>query len=362
MLDGNTFGRHLRVTTFGESHGPAMGCVLDGCPAGLALDPAQIQVDLDRRRPGSNKLGTTRNEGDAVELLSGVHEGRTLGTPIGMLVRNTNARSKDYREIAGLYRPSHGDYTYDARYGRRDPRGGGRASARETVGRVAAGAVARALCAELAGIEIVAWVQSVADVAASVDVATIVRALVDAHEVRCGDPAAAPAMEAVIRDARADRDTVGGVVAVVARGVPAGLGAPVFSRLDAALAAALLSIPAAKGVAIGSGFDGTLQRGSEHNDPFVVGDDGAIRTDGNRSGGVQAGISNGMPLVAQVAFKPVATHFLPQQTVTTDGRPTTFQAKGRHDPCVLPRAVPIVEAMVALVVADALLGRRLARA
>ncbi len=360
MYDGNSFGSLFRVTTFGESHGVAVGCVVDGCPAGLPLDESEIQAELDRRAPGGPQ-GSKRKEPDRVELLSGVFEGATLGTPVAMLVRNRDARSEDYEELARLYRPSHGDFSYDARYGRRDPRGGGRASARETVARVAAGAVAGALCRKLAGVEVVGAVTRVAGVVADLDPATLERSAVDAHEVRCPDPEAAARMRESIAAARKQGDTLGGVVSVVARDVPAGLGSPVFNKLDAALAAAMMSIPAVRGVEIGSGFAAATMRGSEHNDPFVRDGSGAIRTTTNNSGGIQAGLSNGMPIVCRVAFKPVPTHGLPQSTVTVEGEPATFTAGGRHDTCVAPRAVPIVEAMMRLVLADALLGLRLAR-
>jgi chorismate synthase len=358
-MAGSTHGTLLRVTTFGESHGPAMGCILDGCPAGLPITAEEIQIDLDRRRPGQSRLTTPRKEADAVEILSGVFEGRTLGTPIALLVPNKNADPGAYDALKDLYRPSHADFTWEAKFGHRDHRGGGRSSARETVGRVAAGAIARKLLSVGAGIEIVGWVDAVQEIGAAVDPETVSRDAVDANDVRCPDAAIAEAMEARIREVRAERDTLGGVVGAVARGVPAGLGAPVFDRLEADLARAMLSIPAAKGFESGSGFGGTLLRGSGHNDPFAIDGDGAVVTTTNRSGGVQGGISNGMPVTLRVAFKPVATHFQPQQTVTkAPHAPTEFQAKGRHDPCVLPRAVPIVEAMMALVLADHWLRQR----
>ena len=365
MLSGSTFGRYFKVTTFGESHGLAMGCIVDGCPAGVPLSIEEIQRDLDRRRPGQNRLSSTRAESDQVRILSGVFEGKTLGTPITLVVDNKDARSKDYREIADIFRPSHGDFSYTARYGFRDPRGGGRASARETVARVAAGGVARALCRHVDGseeLEVLAWVSAVANESVTVDPQSVTLDAVEASAVRCPDPEAAARMEAAILAAKKSRDTVGGVVTVVGRGVPAGLGNPVFEKLDAALAAGLMSIPAVKGVEVGSGFAGARMRGSEHNDSFVPAESATgVETRTNHSGGVQAGISNGMPLVCQVAFKPVATHFLEQDTVTKQGEATTFQAKGRHDPCVVHRAVPICEAMMLLVLADALLGARLAR-
>lgn len=360
-MSGSSLGRLLRVTTFGESHGPAVGCVLDGCPPGLSVTPALIQRDLDRRRPGQSRLVTPRGEADAVEILSGVFEGVTLGTPIALLVRNQDADSSKYEDLRTAYRPSHADFTTEARYGVRDWRGGGRASARETVGRVAAGAVARALLAR-EGIEVIAWVEAVADVEARVDPTSVTCEAVDATPVRCPDPTAAAAMIAAIDDARKDRDTVGGVVGCVARGVPAGLGDPVFDKLEAELARAMLSIPAAKGFESGSGFAGARMRGTAHNDPFAVDASGRVVTETNHSGGIQGGISNGMPVTMRVAFKPVATHFQPQRTVTVaPHQETVLQMKGRHDPCVLPRAVPIVEAMACLVIADHLLRARALR-
>lgn len=350
----NTFGQALRVTTFGESHGPALGAVVDGCPPGLALSEDDIQPALDRRRPGQSRLVTPRKEADRVRILSGVFEGRTTGTSIALVIENEDADSSKYLDLRDLYRPSHADYTFDAKYGHRDWRGGGRASARETAARVAAGAIAERL---LPGVEIVAWVSDVADVSSEVDEATVSRADVDANDVRCPDAAAATEMTARIEAVRRDKDSVGGCVRCVIRGLPAGLGDPVFGKLDAALAAAMIGIPAAKGFELGSGFDGTRLRGSEHNDAFVM-RDGRVATATNRSGGVQGGISNGEAVTFRVAFKPVATIFRPQQTVTRDGEATEFAARGRHDPCVLPRAVPIVEAMAALVVADALLRQR----
>ena len=341
----------FRVTTFGESHGPAIGVVVDGCPPRLPLDLAQIQAELDRRRPGQSRLVSQRKESDQVEILSGVLDGVTLGTPIAMMIRNQDARSKDYEEISRAYRPSHADYTYDAKYGIRAIAGGGRASARETAGRVAAGAIAQQLLARH-GVSIVAWVDEVQGIAASVDDASVTRAAVDTTDVRCPDAVAAAKMTERIERARKDGDSVGGVIRAVARGVPAGWGEPVFDKLEADLAKAMLSIPAVKGVENGSGFAGTLLTGSEHNDVFYRRDDGAIGTRTNRSGGVQGGISNGEPITLRIAFKPTATIMRPQDTVDPDGNPTVLSPKGRHDPCVLPRAVPIVEAMFALVLAD----------
>jgi len=345
------FGKIFRIATFGESHGGGVGVVVEGCPPRLALEAADIQRDLDRRRPGQSHLTTPRQEADAVEVLSGLFEGVTLGTPIAMLVRNKDARPEAYASMKDVFRPSHADYTTEAKYGVRNWQGGGRASARETIGRVAAGAIARKLLAT-AGIEVVGWVQSVQDIDASVAPEAVQSAEVEGHITRCPDPRAAAAMEEAIDQARRDGDSLGGVVACVARGVPAGLGEPVFEKLEAVLAGSMLSLPAAKGFEVGSGFAGTKLRGSEHNDPFIPGQDGTARTAANRSGGIQGGISNGEPIEVRVAFKPTATISKAQQTVDRDGQAVTLEAQGRHDPCVLPRAVPMVEAMMCLVLAD----------
>ena len=360
MLDPmtSTFGTLFRVTTFGESHGGGVGAVIDGCPPRLALSEADLQADLDRRRPGQSRLTTQRNEPDAVEILSGVFGGYTTGTPISVLVRNADADTGAYEHLRDVYRPSHADFTYDAKYGFRNWAGGGRASARETVGRVAAGAVARRLLAEAAGVEVLGWVQAVHHIDATVDEAAVSRAEVEAGPTRCPDPDAAAAMTTAIEQARRDGDSLGGVVQAVARAVPAGLGEPVFHKLEADLAGALLSLPAAKGFEIGSGFAGARLTGLAHNDPFEVGEDGRVRTAANRSGGVQGGISNGADISVRVAFKPTATIASEQRTVTRSGDPTTLAARGRHDPCVLPRAVPMVEAMVLLVLADHWLRQR----
>ncbi len=347
---GSSTGRLFRVTTWGESHGPAVGAVVEGCPPGLALNVEAIQVELDRRRPGRSPLSSARREDDRVELLSGVFEGLTLGTPIALLVRNRDADPGAYRPFADLYRPSHADFTTEARYGLRDWRGGGRASARETVGRVAAGAIARQVLAGI-GVEIVAWVDQVGALSASVDPEAVGRPEVEASPVRCPDPAVSPRMEALIRQVRREKDSIGGVVRAVARGVPAGLGDPVFDKLEADLARAMLSLPAAKGFESGLGFASAALRGSQNNDRFVS-RGGRICTETNRSGGIQGGISSGMPITVAVAFKPVPTIFLPQRTVDREGRERTLKPRGRHDPCVLPRAVPIVEAAMALVLCD----------
>jgi chorismate synthase len=362
---GNSFGSAFRITTFGESHGGGLGVVVDGCPAGHPFPFARIAAQMARRRPGQSKLTSPRQEADELKILSGLEPGTdlTLGTPITMVVGNSDARGQHYDDLAELYRPSHADYTYDAKYGVRAVAGGGRASARETVGRVAAGTLAEDLLATLHGVEIVAWVAEVADVVAPApELAMLTRAMVDASPVRCPDPASAEAMIAAIDAARRDGDTVGGVVRCVARGVPAGWGAPVFDKLTAALAQAMMSLPASRGFEIGDGFASTRLRGSQHNDPFAVDPaTGQICTTSNHSGGIQGGISNGETIRFAVAFKPVATIFRQQHTVTRDRQPVIFQPKGRHDPCVLPRAVPMVEAMAALVLCDHMLRARLAR-
>ena len=356
-MGGNSFGTMFRVTTFGESHGPGVGVVIDGCPPRLPITVEEIQSELDRRRPGQSPITTQRREADAVEILSGVRDGVTLGTPISLLVRNQDQRSGDYEEMRTKYRPSHADYTYQAKFGVRAWEGGGRASARETIGRVAAGVLAKKALAAAGAVDIVAWVQRVQDLEVEVDTATVTRAAVDANIVRCPDTAMATQMIARIDEARKAGDSLGGVVEAVARGVPPGLGEPVFDKLDADLAKAMLSLPAAKGFEIGSGFAGTHLTGSQHNDPFYNGG-GKVRTRTNRSGGVQGGISNGEEIVIRVAFKPTATILREQQTVDENGRDTTIKGRGRHDPCVLPRAVPIVEAMLALVLADHFLRQR----
>jgi len=354
----SSFGQAFRIHTFGESHGGGVGVVVDGCPPRLAISVEEIQRDLDRRRPGQSHLTTPRDEADRAEILSGVFEGQTLGSPIAVLVRNTDARPQAYEHMKDVYRPSHADYTYEAKYGIRNWQGGGRASARETIGRVAAGAIARKLLASQCGIEVLAWVRRVHEVEAKLDPAAVTLAQVEANPVRCPDAAAAAEMEQRIDAARRRGDSLGGVVECVARRVPPGLGAPVFDKLEAELAKALMSLPASKGFEIGSGFAGTRLTGIEHNDPFEPGPDGRPRTRSNRSGGVQGGITNGEDVVVRVAFKPTATIRLAQDTVDRDGKAVTLEAQGRHDPCVLPRAVPIVEAMVLLVLADHWLRQR----
>lgn len=355
-MAGNTFGTLFRITTFGESHGEAIGVVIDGCPAGLEIDEGFVQAELDRRRPGQSSLTTQRSERDRARFLSGIHERRTTGTPIAAWLANEDQRPADYAEIAQAFRPSHADFTYQAKYGHRDPRGGGRSSARETAARVLAGAVAKLLL-RTQGVEVAAWVSQVADVVW--DGVPDDLSLRESNDVRCPDAAAAARMVAVIEGARADGDTVGGVVSGLARGVPVGLGEPVFDKLHADLGKAMLSINAVKGFEYGSGFAGVRLRGSQHNDEFVP-TSGGIATRTNHSGGIQGGISNGMDIVFRVAFKPVATIARPQATVDLEGNPTTLTARGRHDPCVVPRAVPIVEAMTALVLADHWLRNRVA--
>lgn len=348
----SSFGRFFKISTFGESHCAAVGVVVDGVPPRMQLSEADIQRQLDRRRPGGNKLGTERNEADQVQILSGVENGLTLGSPIGMLVKNKDQRPGDYGSMSQIPRPSHADYTYRAKYGIHASSGGGRSSARETIGRVAAGAIAEKYLLEQYGIEIVAWVSSVGvQDATRVDMETISREQVDASDVRCPDAEAAEKMTAEIVAARADKDSIGGVVTCVCRNLPAGLGEPAFDRLEAKLAHAMLSLPATKGFEIGSGFEGARQRGSVHNDPYTQKGD-RLGTLTNRSGGVQGGISNGEPVYFRVAFKPPATIGQEQQTVDYQGNEVTLAAKGRHDPCVVPRAVPIVETMAALVLAD----------
>jgi chorismate synthase len=352
------FGTLFKVSTFGESHCPGVGVVIDNCPPGMELRQEDIQQQLDRRRPGQSAMATDRQEADRVQILSGVEFGKTLGTPICLLVANKDQRPGDYGEMAQIPRPSHADYTYQMKYGLRASSGGGRSSARETIGRVAAGAIAEKYLRETCGIEIVAWVSAVGNIEiGEIDLDSISRAQVDANPVRCPDAMVAAAMEAEILTARQAKDSLGGVITCVCRQVPAGLGEPVFDKLEALLAQAMLSLPASKGFEIGSGFAGARMRGSQHNDPFVQKGE-RLGTVSNFSGGVQGGISNGEPIVFRVAFKPVATIGQPQQTVDMSGQPALLEAKGRHDPCVVPRAVAIVEAMSALVLLDLLLRQR----
>ena len=349
---GNTFGQLFRVTTFGESHGGGIGVVIDGCPPKIDISEADIQLELDRRRPGQSKLTTQRKEEDRCEILSGVFDGKTLGTPIALAVRNKDARPEDYSEIADKFRPSHADYTYEAKYGIRNWQGGGRASARETIGRVAAGAVAKKILEGLyPNFEVVAYVTQIHDITAKIDRSTVKMKDVEKNIVRCADAAAAKRMMSLIEQVRDQGDSIGGLIECVIRGIPPGLGEPVFDKLDADLSKAMLSIPATKGFEIGSGFGATRMRGSQHNDPFEM-RSGKIRTKTNKSGGVQGGISNGEDIYFRVAFKPPATIALQQKTVTSSKQQSELAARGRHDPCVLPRAVPIVEAMAVLVLCD----------
>jgi chorismate synthase len=352
---GNTFGHLFRITTFGESHGGGVGVVIDGCPPLLEITPEEIQFELDRRRPGQSKITTPRNETDTCEILSGIFEGKTTGTPIAILVRNKDARSQDYDNMVQKYRPSHADATYDAKYGIRNWQGGGRSSARETIGRVAAGAIAKKILRQVAGVEIVGYVKRIKDLEGVVDPNTVTLEQVESNIVRCPDLECGDRMIELIEQTGRQGDSIGGVVECVARKLPKGLGMPVFDRLEADLAKGVMSLPATKGFEIGSGFAGTLMTGSEHNDEFYTDEAGEIRTVTNRSGGTQGGISNGENIIIRVAFKPTATIRKEQRTVTQAGEETTLAAKGRHDPCVLPRAVPMVEAMVALVLCDHLM-------
>lgn len=354
----SSLGTLFKVSTFGESHGVGVGAIVDGCPAGVRLCEADIQPQLDRRRPGQSDLTTPRDEADQVQILSGVENGLTLGTPIGLLVRNKDQRPGDYGEMSKVPRPSHADYTYQMKYGIRASSGGGRSSARETIARVAAGAIAEKILREQYGIEIVAWVSSIGAISGgAVAVDSITRKQVDAHITRCPDPAVAEQMAELVREVRDAADSIGGTVTCVCRQVPVGWGEPVFDKLEARLAQAMLSLPATKGFELGSGFAGTELLGSQHNDPFVL-KDGRLGTVTNHAGGILGGISSGEPIIFRTAFKPVATIGKSQQTADFDGNPVELAAKGRHDPCVVPRAVPIVEGMTALVLLDMALRQK----
>ncbi len=346
----NTFGNIFTLTTFGESHGEAIGGVVDGMPVGIEVDLDFIQSELNRRRPGQSSITTSRQEGDVVELLSGVFEGRTTGCPIGFIVRNTNQHSQDYENMRQMFRPSHADYTYYNKYGNRDYRGGGRSSARITISRVVAGALAKLALRQL-NIQVKAYTSQVGDICLDRDYKKYDLSLTETNIVRCPDPIKAAEMVQLITQVKAEGDTIGGVITCVVKGCPAGMGEPEFGKLHAALGAAMLSINAVKGFEYGEGFDGAAGRGSEQNDVFVN-DYGKIRTQTNHSGGIQGGISNGEDIYFRVAFKPVATLLREQSTVDIDGNPTKLTAKGRHDPCVLPRAVPVVEAMTAMTILD----------
>ncbi len=344
-MAGNSFGTVFTLTTFGESHGPALGGIIDGCPAGISLDFEAIEREMQRRKPGQSSIVTQRKEPDSVRFLSGIFEGKTTGTPIGFVIENTNQKSQDYSHIKDTYRPSHADYTYDQKYGLRDYRGGGRSSARETACRVAAGAIAKQL---LKDIKITAYVSGVGTLSLNKPYSELDFDIIEKNPVRCADAQMAQQMEEYIKDIRKQGDTVGGIITCVVQNMPVGLGEPVFDKLHAQLGKAMLSINAVKGFEYGSGFAGSSMKGSEHNDAFNT--DGSTQT--NRSGGVQGGISNGEDLYFNVAFKPVATIMQKQETIDKDGNTVEMQGKGRHDPCVVPRAVPIVEAMTALVLAD----------
>lgn len=357
-MPGNSFGHTFRITSFGESHGPAIGVVIDGCPAGLELELDFVQKELDRRRPGQSAIVTQRQEADRVECLSGLFEGKTTGMPLALLIRNEDPKSKDYSHIADKYRPSHADFTYQAKYSYRDYRGGGRSSARETAARVAAGAVAKLFLLKI-GISVTSWVSRVGEISLDKTYDQLDFSNIEATPVRCPDLEIAERMETLIRQVRKDGDTIGGYLSCVVKGCPAGLGEPVFDRLHADLGKAMLSINACKGFEIGSGFGGVTMRGSQHNDPFFTDENGLVRTRTNHSGGVQGGISNGMDIYFRAAFKPVATIVQAQESVNQAGEAVQVEGKGRHDPCVLPRAVPIVEAMAALVLTDHFLRNKI---
>jgi chorismate synthase len=347
---GNSFGKLFKITTFGESHGKAIGVTIDGCPPGVDIDEDYIQSELERRKPGQSKITTQRKEPDTFEILSGVFEGKSTGTPIALIIRNKDQKSKDYSHIADSFRPSHADYTYDAKYGNRDYRGGGRSSARETAARVAAGAIAKTILKEI-GVEINAYVSGVGSISLDKNHTELDLSKTETNIVRCPDSELAESMIELIDQTRKQGDTIGGIVSCVISGTPVGLGEPVFDKLHAVLGSAMLGINAVKGFEYGSGFDGTKLKGSEHNDEFVN-DGGKIKTTTNHSGGIQGGISNGEDIYFNVAFKPVATIMTDQDSVDKEGNEVTVKGKGRHDPCVVPRAVPIVDAMAALVIVD----------
>ena len=356
----NSFGNIFRLTSFGESHGAAIGGVIDGMPAGIAIDLDAVQRELDRRRPGQSAIVTARNEKDRVRILSGIFEGVTTGTSIGFIIENENQHSADYGNIKDAFRPSHADYTYTTKYGLRDYRGGGRSSARETAARVVAGAFARQALAQL-GIDLYAYTSQVGEIALSRDYRLYSRDTIDTNAVRCPDATKAAEMEQLIKQVKGEGDTIGGIITGVITGVPVGLGEPVFGKLHAMLGAAMLSINAVKGFEYGDGFDFATRRGSEVNDAFVTDDAGHVSTATNHSGGIQGGISNGEDIIFRVAFKPVATLLRDVNTIDKDGNSITLKARGRHDPCVLPRAVPIVEAMAAMVILDAYLLNKTTR-
>ena len=351
------YGKNFQISTWGESHGPGLGVVVDGCPAGLEVSAEEVQKELDKRKPGQSKLTTPRKEGDKVEILSGVFEGKTTGTPISMVIFNQDQRSHDYGDMVKLYRPSHADLTYDMKYGFRDYRGGGRSSARETAGRVAAGALAKLILKKVANTEFLAWVDQIGPVKAQIDKATVTTEQVEAHPTRCPEPEAAAQMEKEILAARKSQDSIGGVVTLRVSNPPVGLGEPIFDRVESNLARAMLSIPATKGFEIGSGFEGVSLRGSQHNDSIYF-EEGRFRTRTNNAGGTLGGISNGEDIDCRIAFKPTATISQDQETVDKEGTSAILKAKGRHDPCVVPRAPVIVEAMAAITLLDLYLEQR----
>jgi chorismate synthase len=353
----NSYGKLFKITTFGESHGPSVGVVVDGCPAGLEITAEEIQQELDRRRPGQSNITTQRKEGDEILILSGLYENKTTGTPIAMMVNNTNQAGKDYSHLEHAFRPSHADYTYTTKYGLRDHRGGGRSSARETLARVAAGAIANKYLKQQ-GIRIASYVSAVGPIALTESYQELDLSQIDANKIRCPQPEKAEQMIQLVEQTRKNRDTIGGVITGVIQGVPVGLGEPAFDKLHAELGKAMLSINAVKGFEYGSGFEGTHLYGSQHNDEFYTDEAGRVRTRTNNSGGIQGGISNGEDIYFRVAFKPVATILQPQTSINDQGEAITLEGKGRHDPCVLPRAVPIVDAMAALVLIDFLLRQR----
>ena len=355
---GSSIGNLFRISTFGESHGGAVGVVIDGCPPRLEIDIEKIQFELNRRKPGQSKITTQRKEDDLVEVLSGLFDNKSLGTPIAMVVRNKDHRPKDYENMKTVFRPSHADATYDSKYGIQAPSGGGRASARETIGRVAAGAIAKQLLFKANRTEVLAWVKRIHDIEADINPESVKLNEIESNLVRCPNADVAKLMIKRIESISREGDSCGGVIECVVKNPPIGLGMPVFDKLEADLAKALMSLPATKGFEVGSGFQGTYLKGSEHNDIFVPSEDGRLKTSTNNSGGIQGGISNGEMINLRIAFKPTATIRKDQLTIDSDGKPTTLSAKGRHDPCVLPRAVPMVEAMVALVLTDHLLRQQ----
>lgn len=351
-MAGNTFGQLFRITTFGESHGGAVGVIVDGCPPGLELATDDIQKELDRRKPGQSDITTPRKEEDTIHIMSGISDGKTTGTPIMLLAYNKDVRSEDYEHLKNLYRPGHADYTFEKKYGIRDWRGSGRASARETLGRVAAGAIAKKYLKEKLGIEFLSYVESIGEIKTRIDFETVTQEMIEANIVRCPDSEIAEAMIKKVEEVRDAGDSIGGVMRGVIKGVPAGLGEPVFDKISADLGKAMLSINATKGFEIGTGFEGTKWQGSQHNDEFYTDEQGNIRTRTNNAGGTLGGISNGETIYFRVAFKPVSTISKNQKTVNKQKEEVTLEAHGRHDPCVLPRAVPIVDAMAALVIMD----------